>query len=149
MKAAQFQKMGETPAISEVPDPVARSGDVVIDVVAAPVLAYANEVFSGERPMLFELPFVPGTGAIGRVSEVGAGATALTLGDWVYCDPTLRARDPQGLPAITLQGLTANGPAALPIQRQYRDGSWAQKVRLPLENAVPIGDIDVDDLPFE
>ncbi|QYE36310.1 zinc-binding dehydrogenase [Polymorphobacter sp. PAMC 29334] len=145
MKAALFERIGKSPAVVVVPDPVAGDGDVVVDVVAAPVLAYAHEVLSGERPMLFELPFVPGTGAIGRVSVVGPDATELKVGDWVYCDPTIRARDSQGLPAIALQGLTANGPTALPLQRQYRNGSWAERLRLPLENVVPIGDIDADD----
>ena len=141
MNAAIFSRIGETPAVGELPDPVAEPGDVVVDVVAAPVLSYANEVFSGQRPMLFTLPFVPGTGAIGRISAVGAGATDAAVGSWVYCDPTLRARDGQGLPAIALQGLTANGPAAMAVQLQYRNGSWAEKLRLPLENVVPLGDI--------
>lgn len=145
MKAAIFERIGQTPSVGEMPDPIAEAGDVVVDVTAAPILPYADQVFAGQRPMLFELPFVPGTGAIGRVGALGAGATELKIGDWVYCDPTLLARDSQGHPAISLQGLTANGPAAVPIQRQYRDGSWAQKVRLPLENVVPIGDIDADD----
>lgn len=145
MKAAIFERVGAVPLVGEVPDPVAQAGDIVVDVVAAPVLPYAQEVFAGARPMLFELPFVPGTDAIGRVSDVGAGATELKVGNWVYCDPTLRARDAQGLPAISLQGLTANGLQAMAIQRQYRDGSWAEKIRLPLENVVPIGDIDADD----
>ena len=144
MQAAVFSRIGETPLIADVPAPVAATGDVVVDVVAAPVLAYANEIIGGQRPMLFELPFVPGTGAIGRISAVGAGATETEIGSWVYCDPTLRARDGQGLPAITLQGLTANGPAALPVYRQYPNGSWAEKLLLPLENVVPLGDIEPD-----
>ena len=145
MQAAVFSRIGEAPLVVDVPVPVADAGDVVVDVVAAPVLAYAGEIISGQRPMLFELPFVPGTGAIGRISGVGAGATSTEIGSWVYCDPTLRARDGQGLPAIALQGLTANGPAALAIQRQYPNGSWAEKLRLPLENVVSLGDIDADD----
>lgn len=145
MKAAIFQQIGQSPVVGEAPDPVPQPGDVVVDVTAAPILAYAHEVFTGQRPMLFELPFIPGTGAIGRISALGAGATELDAGDWVYCDPTLRARDGQGLPAISLQGLTANGPPAMAIQRQYHNGSWAEKLRLPLENVVPIGEIDADD----
>lgn len=145
MIAAIFKRIGETPEIEEAPDPTPQSGDVIVDVTAAPVLAYAHEVFTGKRPMLFELPFIPGTGAIGRISSVGTGATELKVGEWVYCDPTLRARDSQGLPAISLQGLTANGPGAMAIQRQYRDGSWAEQLRLPLENVIPIGAIDPDD----
>ena len=145
MKAAFFQRMGDNPTVMEVPDPIVQAGDVLVDVMAAPVLPYAHEVFAGKRPMLFELPFVAGTGAIGRISAVGSGTTELTIGDWVYCDPTLRARDAQGLPAISLQGLTASGASALPIQREYREGSWAEKLRLPLENVVPIGDIAAAD----
>lgn len=145
LQAALFSRIGQTPMVVDIPDPVADAGDVVVDVVAAPVLAYAHEIFSGQRPMLFELPFVPGTGAIGRISAVGPSATDTKIGSWVYCDPTLRARDGQGLPAISLQGLTANSPAALAIQRQYPNGSWAQKLRLPLENAVSLGDIEAGD----
>ena len=140
-----FERIGAVPTIVERPDPVAAAGEAIVDVVAAPVLSYAHEIFAGMRPMLVELPFVPGTGAVGRISALGAGATAVAIGDWVYADPTLRARDGDGLPAIALQGLTANGAAALPVQRQYRDGSWAGKLRLPLENVVPIGPIDADD----
>jgi alcohol dehydrogenase len=147
MKAAIFAKLGEGPELGELPDPGAAAGDAVVDVVAAPVLPYANEVFSGQRPMLFELPFVPGTGAIGRICELGEGAGELKVGDWVYCDPTVRARDSQGLPAIYLQGLTAGSPEALSILRQYRNGSWAEKLRLPVECVVPLGDIDPDGAP--
>ena len=96
-----FSRIGEAPLVVDVPDPRADAGDVVVDVVAAPVLAYAGEIISGQRPMLFELPFIPGTGAIGRISGVGAGATSTDIGSWVYCDPTLRARDGQGLLAIS------------------------------------------------
>ena len=93
MRAALFRKVGDLPEVTEVPDPTANPGDVIVDVVAAPILAYAGEVFSGKRPMLFELAFVPGTGAVGRIRSVGAGTTMFKSGDWVYCDPTLRARD--------------------------------------------------------
>lgn len=145
MLAATFSRIGDTSLVARTPAPVAGPGDVVVDVIAAPVLAYAREIISGKRPMLVELPLVPGTGAIGRVSAVGTGATTIEIGSWVYCDPMLRSRDGEGLPAISLQGLTANGPAALPIFRQYPNGSWAEKLCLPLENVVPLGDIKADD----
>lgn len=129
MKAAVFERIGDLLTIGEVSDPHAEPGDVVVDVVAAPVLPYHAEVFAGSRPMLMELPFVPGTGAIGRVQSVGAGATELTPGTWVYCDPILRGRDAQGLPVRALQGLTAGEPAAMPLKRRYRHGSWAERLR--------------------
>ena len=145
MQAALFNEIGKLPQLAELPDPQPQAGDVVVDVIVAPVLTYAAEVFAGQRPMLFNLPFVPGTGAIGRVASVGADATGIARGMWVYCDPTLRTRDGEGQPAIALQGLTANGPAALPVQARYPNGSWAQKLALPIENVVPIGEIDVAD----
>lgn len=43
---------------------------MIVDVIAAPVLPYANEVFSHERKYLMTLPMVPGCGAIGRVRSV-------------------------------------------------------------------------------
>lgn len=147
MRAAVFKQLGEMPELDDLLEPIAEAGDVIIDVVVAPVLAYHDEVFAGKRPMLFELPFVPGTGAIGRVAALGAGATELAVGTWVYCDPTLRGRDGQDLPAISLQGLTANGPAALPILRQFPNGSWADKLRLPMENVFPLGDISAQTAP--
>lgn len=142
MKAVVFERVGEAPALREIADPFAGAGDVVVDVVAASVLAYAGEVFSGKRPMLFETPFVPGTGAIGRVRMLGTESTALRVGEWVYCDPTVRSRDAHGQGDIYLQGLTANGPAAMPLLRRYRHGSWAEQLLLPLENVISLGVID-------
>jgi alcohol dehydrogenase len=88
---------------------------------------------------------VPGTGAIGRISATGPDATHLAVGAFVYCDPTVRSRDDARSPDIILQGLTAGSEAALPLQRYYRDGAWAEQMRLPTENAIAIGAIDEAD----
>lgn len=110
MRAAIFSQMGEILSVGEVPDPVPQPGDVVVDVTAAPVLAYAAEVFSGARPMLFELPFVPGTGAIGQISNIGIGATELNIGDWAYCvQPCVRATSK--VPRLYLYKVLASPPS--------------------------------------
>src|SRR5882757_5156452 len=88
MKAAVLKAFGSPLAIESVPEPVLGTGEVIVDVVATRVLAYANEVLSGERKYLLELPIVPGPGAIARVRATGPDATRLRPGDWVYCDPT-------------------------------------------------------------
>ena len=98
---------GSPLAIETVPDPLLGTGEVIVDVAASRVLAYANEVLSGERKYLLELPVVPGPGAIGRIRATGPDATRLRPGDWVYCDPTVRSRDNALSPDIALQGLTA------------------------------------------
>ncbi len=51
-----------------------------VDVVAAGVLPYAAEVFSGRRSYPLEPPVVPEAGSIGRIAACGADATQLRLG---------------------------------------------------------------------
>jgi len=118
---------------------------VIVDVVATRMLAYAGEVFSGQREYLLELPIVPGPGGVGRVRAVGPDATRLAVGDWVSIDPTVRSRDDTVSPDIILQGLTAGSQAALRLQRHYHDGAFAQQVRVPTENVSLIGAIDPAD----
>ena len=145
MKAAVLNAFGSPLAIETVPEPLLGTGEVIVDVAASRVLAYADEVLSGERKYLLELPIVPGPGAIGRIRATGPDATRLRPGDWVYCDPTVRSRDNARTPDIALQGLTGGTEAGLRLQRYFHDGAWAEQMRLPTENAVPIGDIDGKD----
>ncbi|MCP3719921.1 zinc-binding dehydrogenase [Paraburkholderia sp. CNPSo 3281] len=145
MKAAILKTLNTPLAIEQIPDPSAGTGEVIVDVVAAPVLSYAQEVFSGERRYPIALPIVPGCGAIGRVRTIGPDATKLQPGDWVFCDPTVRARDDALMPDIVLQGWSARGEGGETLQRYFHDGPFAERVRVPTENAVRIGDIDPAD----
>ena len=145
MKAAVLKAFGAPLAIETVPDPVLGTGEVIVDVVASRVLSYMNEVLSGERKYLLALPAVPGPGAIGRVREVGPDATRLAAGDWVYCDPTVRSRDDAVSPDIALQGLTAGSEGGLRLQKYFHDGAWAERIRVPTENAIRIGALDQAD----
>ena len=142
MKAAILKAFGSPLAIETMPVPILGTGEVIVDVVATRVLSYANEILSGERQYLLDLPLVPGPGAIGRVRAIGPDATHLAAGDWVYCDPTVRSRDDALNPDITLQGLSARGEGGLRLQKHFRHGSWAEQMRVPTENVKPIGAID-------
>ncbi len=142
MKAAILKAFGTLLEVGHMPDPAIGTGEVIVDVVAAPVLSYTDEVLSGARKYLLDLPVVPGCGAIGRVRAVGPDATRLEIGDWVFCDPTVRSRDDRLMPDITLQGWSARGEGGLRLQIYYRDGPFAEQMRVPTENAVPIGPID-------
>lgn len=145
MKAAILNAFGSPLAIENLPDPKLGTGEVIVDVVAAPVLSYTNEVFSGERKYLLELPVAPGCGAVGRVRAVGLDATRLQAGDWVMCDPTVRSRDDALSPDITLQGWSARGEGGQRLQKYFRHGSFATQMLLPTENAVAIGAIEPAD----
>src|SRR6201996_4984274 len=139
MKAAVLNAFGSPLEIQTLPDPVLGTGEVIVDIVATGVTSYAAEVFSGARKYTLELPVVPGPGGIGRVRAVGPDATRLAIGDWVFCDPTVRSRDGGLAPDITLQGWSARGPGGLKLQQHFRHGSYAEKMMLPTENAKPIG----------
>ncbi len=147
MKAAVLKAFGSPLVVEEAPAPVLGTGEVIVDVFAAGVLAYARDVYRGKRQMLLETPVIPGTGGVGRIREVGPDATKLSVGDWVLCDPTIRSRDDVLAPDITLQGLSAGGDGGLRLQRFHHDGSYAEQMRTPTENVFPIGDIDVADAP--
>jgi len=139
MKAAVLKAFGEPLSVETVPDPVLGTGEVIIDVAATRVLNYADEVFSGARRHMLDLPVIPGPGAIGRVRAFGPDATRLAKGDWVYCDPTVRSRDDAVTPDITLQGWAAGGTGGLKLQQYFRDGSFAEQMRVPTENVVRLG----------
>ncbi|ELP22774.1 Putative alcohol dehydrogenase [Pantoea agglomerans 299R] len=142
MKAAVLESFGNPLSIQDVPPPILGTGEVIVDVVAAPVLFYASEVFSGARRYLLPPPVIPGCGAIGRVRETGPDAAWLKPGDWVFCDPTVRSRDNAQSPEIVLQGWSARGEGGQKIQQYHLNGSFAEQIRVPTENAVAMGNID-------
>jgi alcohol dehydrogenase len=145
MKAAILHALGTPLAIETVPDPMAAPGEVVVDVVAAPVLSYTNEVFDGTRIYHLTFPMTPGCGAVGRVRAAGPDTTRLVPGDWVFCDPTVRARDDALAPDIMLQGWTAPTEGARRLQRWMRDGAFAEQMRVPMECVFPLGEIASED----
>ena len=145
MRAAILKEWGEPLSVETIADPVIGTGEVTVDMVATSLPSYAAEVFSGERKYPLVLPAVPGMGGVGRVRAVGPDATRLKPGDWVYCDCTVRSRDDAFSPDITLQGVSARGDGGLHLQKYFHDGSLAEQIRIPTENAIRLGDIDERD----
>lgn len=135
MKAAILKTIGQPLAIEDIPEPVPGAGEVLVRVLAAPVLAYAQEVFTGQRHYPLLLPLAPGCGAVGMVEKTGPDSTRLKPGQLVFCDPTVRSRDDALSPDIMLQGWVAPGEGPQKLQAHFRNGSFAEKMLLPLENA--------------
>lgn len=144
MKAALLERFGSPLHVTDIPEPELGSGEIIVDVAAAPVLAYARDILSGARNYSLQLPAVPGGGAIGRVRALGPDATTLRVGDWVFCDPTVRSRDNHRSPDIVLQGITAASPRAQRLQSYFRHGAWAERLRIPTENATALGSVPLD-----
>ncbi|MFE7119826.1 alcohol dehydrogenase catalytic domain-containing protein, partial [Streptomyces sp. NPDC057654] len=141
MRAAVLTGFGEPLRVEErtVPE-AAGSGEVVVEVLAACVPPYADEVFGGKRNYPLVPPVVPGIGGVGRVVHAGPDATRLRVGDLVWCDSTARSRDDALTPDITLQGWSSRGEGGARLARHLHDGAFAEFMRVPTENvfALPV-----------
>ncbi|KAM0550687.1 hypothetical protein ACHAPJ_008751 [Fusarium lateritium] len=123
----------------EVQDiPQAGPGSTVIRVLSAGVLTYADRVYSGHKRYPYPEPFVIGSSAIGRVATVGSDATSLKPGQLVFFDCFIQGRDdPQSL---ILHGLSSGfDPASNKLMEgEWRDGTYAEFAKVPLENCFPL-----------
>jgi NADPH:quinone reductase-like Zn-dependent oxidoreductase len=130
MKAAFIERHGgpEVLKFGEMLDPVAASGEVVVDIVAASVNGADWKVREGKLGQLSKFPYILGRDFSGVVSAVGEGVRDIGIGDEVFavCDvgqegayaekiaikAAIVAKKPDGLShvdaaALALAGLTA------------------------------------------
>jgi NADPH:quinone reductase-like Zn-dependent oxidoreductase len=130
MKAAFIERHGgpEVLKYGDMPDPVAKPGELAVDIVAASVNGADWKVREGKSGQLAHFPYILGRDFSGVVSAVGEGVTDLRVGDEVFavCDvgqegayaekiaikASIVARKPASLShvdaaALALAGLTA------------------------------------------
>ena len=90
MKAAFFMQHGgpEVLQYGDVPDPVARPGEVLVDIHAASVNAADWQMRAGRYAPVSSFPYVPGRDFSGIVAALGEGVTDFKVGDPVFgvCD---------------------------------------------------------------
>lgn len=90
MRAVQATRFGgpEVLVVSELPDPVAGAGEVVIGTEVAPVLRLDTQLREGWGREWFHTapPYVPGSGVAGRVLSVGAEVDLAWVGRLVVAD---------------------------------------------------------------
>src|SRR4051812_43878040 len=90
MKAAFIERHGgpEVLKYGDMPDPVAASGEVVVDIVAASVNGADWKVRDGKSGQLSRFPYILGRDFSGVVSAVGEDVSDLRIGDEVFavCD---------------------------------------------------------------
>ncbi|KAH9897269.1 alcohol dehydrogenase [Xylariomycetidae sp. FL2044] len=125
-------------AVEERPTPQPTSGSAVVRVMAAAVLSYAREVYNGKRNYPFPLPFVPGSSGVGRIVAVGPDAALLRPGQLVLIDSFIRGRDDAA--ARCLSGLSegVNEGGRTLMHGEWRDSTYAEYVKMPLENLYPL-----------
>ena len=86
MKAYAIDDYKAPVTLHEMPEPVARAGEVVVSVAAASVNPIDVKVRSGAFKAIlpYEMPLVLGHDFAGTVAAVGPGVTRVTIGDPVF-----------------------------------------------------------------
>jgi D-arabinose 1-dehydrogenase-like Zn-dependent alcohol dehydrogenase len=124
--------------LKSLPIPTLTAGSAIVQILATRVNKTATELYSGKRGFPMSMPFVPGTGAIVRVAAVGPDAVTLAPGQLALFAHTVHARDD---PTLTfLQGLFAFGPAKKLMDGEWRNGTYAEYAKVPLENIHPLNE---------
>ena len=130
------ESLGGKVEIQKVDTPTPSGGEVLIEVLATPILSYTNAVLSGS---LFPLvhPLTLGISAIGRIASTGPDTTSLNAGQLVFCNPVIRARDDPAA-ALILHGWFGgvSAEARKLMEGPWRNGAWAEKMMVPIENVI-------------
>jgi propanol-preferring alcohol dehydrogenase len=106
MKAWQFVGQGKPLVRTEIPEPVAGPGEVVVEIKAAGVCHTDVSIMEGPvSSILAHIPIVLGHEVAGVIAEIGPDVNGFAVGDAVGIDPS--------------EGLTGPGVG--------RDGGYAEK----------------------
>lgn len=90
MQAILAREFGgpEVLRLEDVPDPVAKAGQVRVRIHAIGVNPYETYMRAGAYAIKPELPYIPGADAAGVIDQVGDGVTGWKTGDRVYISGT-------------------------------------------------------------
>jgi D-arabinose 1-dehydrogenase-like Zn-dependent alcohol dehydrogenase len=122
----------DTPlSLENVPIPTAATGSIVIKVLGTYILSYLASVLDGTAPYKLSLPLTPGANTIGRIHAVGSDSTLLKVGQLVFCDITVKARDdPDNAMLMGMHG----GDVMTLMDGEWRNGTFAEYAKFPTEN---------------
>lgn len=141
MKALHLESKEEGLKLKSLPTPEAFHGSAVIKVLAADIISYHRQIYDGSRPYPLPMPLIPGSSCIGRVDSVGSDATKLTPGQLVFSDTDIRSRDnPSDIFLSAIHHGSTEGSQKL-MRDVWRDGSWAEYQRVPLENCIALDEV--------
>jgi NADPH:quinone reductase-like Zn-dependent oxidoreductase len=135
MKAVRLHEFGNADVLryEEAPKPSIGPNDVLLQLKAAALNHLDVWVRSGQRERNIPLPHIPGSDGAGIIAEVGKEIKHFKVGDRVLISPGLSC----GRCDKCLSGKDN-------LCREYRvlgvrdDGTYAEYVKLPVENVVPI-----------
>jgi propanol-preferring alcohol dehydrogenase len=118
MQAAQVEQFGQPLVLKELDVPTPGPGQILVKTEACGVCHTDLHAAGGDWPLKPSLPFTPGHEGIGIVTTLGAGVTAVKVGDrvgvpWLFsacghCEFCLAAQEPV-CPEAQFGGYTRNG----------------------------------------
>ena len=101
--------------LSDVPNPVAGSGEVVVRIHAAALNFFDTLIIAGKYQVKPPFPFSPAAECAGVVESLGAGVTTLKVGDRVLAYSRYgAARERIALPAAQAPGAPVRGARSRP-----------------------------------
>ncbi|ETI27821.1 hypothetical protein G647_00270 [Cladophialophora carrionii CBS 160.54] len=137
-RALRQDVYAQPPTVQTVATPQPTPGSAVLKVLQASIINYTKDIYNGVRKYPYPVPLTLGESALARVVALGQDATTLKIGDLCLLDITIRGRDDIDRSAgatflsAIIQGHT---PASAKLMTDgWRDGTYAEYVRWPLEN---------------
>lgn len=144
MQAWQIERLGGASAFNDVPMPEVRAGSVLVRIEASALMSYLKDYVEGKLPV-YDPPegwFTPGGNAVGTVAAVGQDVWHVRPGIRVLISSHIVADERVDEPGQMLLGITAPGPAAKPIQNDWRDGTLAEYVLVPKSIVTSVQELD-------
>lgn len=146
MKAARLHQTGTPLSVEDTAEPVLQASSAIVRILSSHIPAFTHKVLSGELSYrLPELPFTPGTSAIGVVEVVADDVFGIEVGQTVFCDPLMSVPTQDGSTNGILIAWTGLGEDSARLQRIWKDGVWAEKAVWPAECLTPIPEIATPD----
>ncbi|KAL9116261.1 MAG: hypothetical protein Q9227_000632 [Pyrenula ochraceoflavens] len=140
MRALVLEKQGDPLVLKEIPTPKPVHGSIIVKILSANLEPGMKTIISGERGFGLPHPCVPGARAVGRIAMTGPDTTSLREGQLVLVDPFVRARDDPNVFGL-LGAFDGSTPDAKKwFADNWRNGTWAEYVRVLLENCWPLNE---------
>lgn len=137
MKAIRFHEFGDPGVllVEDAPKPTIGPGDVLIQIKAAALNHLDLWVRSGSREKYIPLPHIPGSDGAGIVTEAGSAVLHVKTGEKVLISPGISCGQCE-----QCLGGRDNLCRHYHVLGTQEDGTYAEFVRVPAINVVPIPD---------
>ncbi|KAM5357083.1 hypothetical protein ACJZ2D_016629 [Fusarium nematophilum] len=137
-RALVLEARGQPLNLADVPVPDACPGSAIVKVLVTNIGPLTRRILTGQIPVPLEPPVVPCAQTIGRIHALGPDSTSLDVGQLVFVDLFTRSRDNPD--DAILQGYVGGSAASMKLMDAWKDGTFAQYARMPLENIAPLNE---------